>query len=119
MTFSSDALAGRVAMITGGATGIGFGIAKAFVGVGAKVVLASRNLEQLNAAVASLRELGGEATAVQTDVRSPEAVEGAVNAAVETFGALDIMIANAAGNFVVPTAEMSPNAWKTVIDIDL
>jgi NAD(P)-dependent dehydrogenase (short-subunit alcohol dehydrogenase family) len=119
MTFSPDALAGRVALITGGATGIGFGIAKAFVGVGAKVVLASRNLEQLGSAVASLRELGGEAVAVQTDVRNPEAVDAAVAIAVETFGGLDIMIANAAGNFVVPTAEMSSNAWRTVIDIDL
>lgn len=119
MTFASDALAGRVAFITGGATGIGFGIARAFVQAGARVVLASRNLESLNAAAARLRELGGEAKALQTDVRSFESVAGAVEAAVTAYGALDVMIANAAGNFVVPTAEMSPNAWKTVIDIDL
>jgi NAD(P)-dependent dehydrogenase (short-subunit alcohol dehydrogenase family) len=119
MTFSPDALAGRVAIITGGGSGIGFGIAKAFVGAGAKVVLASRNFDKLNAAVATLRELDGEALAVQTDVRNDESVEALVKATQSAYGALDIMIANAAGNFVVPTAEMSPNAWKVVIDIDL
>jgi NAD(P)-dependent dehydrogenase (short-subunit alcohol dehydrogenase family) len=119
MLFSHDALAGRVAMITGGATGIGRGIAEAFVDLGAKVVLASRNLEKLNAAVDALRERGGEAMAVQADVRNYEAVESAVGACVSNYGALDIMIANAAGNFVVPAAEMTPNAWKTVVEIDL
>jgi NAD(P)-dependent dehydrogenase (short-subunit alcohol dehydrogenase family) len=119
MTFSHDALAGRVAIITGGGTGIGFGIAKAFVKAGAKVALASRKLEQLNHAVDELRGSGGEAIAIQTDVRDYGAIEAAVKTTVDTFGALDIMIANAAGNFVVPAAEMSLNAWKTVIDIDL
>jgi len=119
MTFSSDALAGRVAVITGGATGIGFGIAQRFVELGAKVVLASRKAEQLDLAVSRLRELGGEAIAIPTDVRNFEAVEAMVAGAVAEFGALDVMIANAAGNFVVPTAEMSANAWKVVIDIDL
>lgn len=119
MTFSGDALAGRVALITGGGSGIGLGIAKAFARCGAKVVLASRDLEKLEKAVSEIAELGGEAFAVQADVRSPEAVENAVRVAVETFGSLDVMIANAAGNFVVPAAEMSANAWKVVIDIDL
>jgi NAD(P)-dependent dehydrogenase (short-subunit alcohol dehydrogenase family) len=119
MTFSSDALADRVAIITGGASGIGFGIAQAFVAAGAKVVLASRKIDQLNAAVAAIRALGGEAMAAQTDVRSYDAVEAAVKLTVDAYGGLDIMIANAAGNFVARTAEMSPNAWKAVIDIDL
>lgn len=119
MTFSKDALAGRVAIITGGATGIGFGIAKSFVGVGAKVVLASRKMDKLNLAVSELRGLGGEAMAVQADVRDYGAVEAVVKAAVDAYGAVDIMIANAAGNFFVPVSEMSPNAWKVVVDIDL
>jgi NAD(P)-dependent dehydrogenase (short-subunit alcohol dehydrogenase family) len=118
-TFPPGALAGRVALITGGGTGIGFGIAQGFVKAGAKVVLASRNLDQLNIAVGKLKELGGEAMAVRTDVRNYEEVEAAVKATVDTYGALDIMIANAAGNFFVPTAEMSLNAWRVVIDIDL
>lgn len=119
MTFASNALEGRVALITGGASGIGFGIARAFARTGARLVLASRNKERLDAAVAELRATGAEAIAVKTDVRSFDEVSAAVRAATERFGALDVVIANAAGNFVVPAAEMSPNAWKVVIDIDL
>lgn len=119
MTFSKDALAGRVAIITGGGSGIGLGIAKALAGCGARLVLASRNIERLDGAVAELTRLGAEVVSVQADVRSYDDVEKAVQIATETFGSLDIMIANAAGNFVVPAADMSPNAWKTVIDIDL
>jgi len=119
MTFASDALAGRVALITGGGSGIGFGIAKAFASVGARLVIASRNAERLEGAVKAITELGGEAVAVQADVRSYEDVQKAVGTALDRYGALDIMVANAAGNFVVPAAEMSPNAWKVVIDIDL
>ncbi|WP_319517653.1 SDR family oxidoreductase [uncultured Martelella sp.] len=119
MTFREDALAGRVALITGGGSGIGFGIAKAFAAAGAKLVLASRNAERLETAIGELKAMGAEAIAVTADVRKFEDVESAVKTAVDTFGHLDVMIANAAGNFVVPLAEMSPNAWKVVIDIDL
>lgn len=119
MTFTNDAIAGRVALITGGGSGIGFGIAKALAACGARVVLASRNSERLDSAVTEITSSGGDAIAVQTDVRSIDDVENAVQSATGNFGSLDIMIANAAGNFVVPAAEMSPNAWKTVIDIDL
>jgi NAD(P)-dependent dehydrogenase (short-subunit alcohol dehydrogenase family) len=119
MTFASDALAGRVAVITGGGSGIGLGIAKAFAGTGARLVLASRNIERLEAATEEIKGLGGEAIAVQADVRDYEDLNKVVATAVTKYGALDIMIANAAGNFVVPAAEMSPNAWKVVIDIDL
>lgn len=119
MTFASDALAGRVAIITGGGSGIGLGIAKAMARTGARLVLASRNLEKLQAAVDDIKAEGGEAVAVQADVRNFQDVERAVAVAVDSFGGLDIMVANAAGNFVVPAAEMSPNAWKVVIDIDL
>ena len=119
MTFSADALAGRVALITGGGSGIGFGIAKAFAAAGARLVLASRSPERLDRAVKEIRETGGEVISVQADVRDPDAVAAAVKAATDTYGSLDILVANAAGNFVVPAAEMSPNAWKVVIDIDL
>ncbi len=119
MTYSKDALAGRVALITGGATGIGFGIASEFASLGAKVVLASRKQENLDTAVEQIRAAGGEVSSIRTDVRNYGEVEAAVQFAVDTYGGLDIMIANAAGNFVVPTAEMSPRAWQVVIDIDL
>lgn len=119
MTFTENALAGRVALITGGGSGIGLGIAKAMAACGARLVLASRDQEKLDRAVAEIAASGGEAIAVKTDVRHWDDVEAAVRAAQERFGGLDIMIANAAGNFVVPAADMSPNAWKVVIDIDL
>jgi NAD(P)-dependent dehydrogenase (short-subunit alcohol dehydrogenase family) len=119
MTFTVDALAGRVALITGGGSGIGFGIAKAFAQTGAKLVLASRNVDRLNSAVEELKNLGAEVIAVQADVRNYQDVEQVVEKAIETFGSLDIVVANAAGNFVVPAAEMSVNAWRVVVDIDL
>jgi NAD(P)-dependent dehydrogenase (short-subunit alcohol dehydrogenase family) len=118
-SFSPSALSGRVALITGGGSGLGFGIAKAFVQCGAKVVIASRRLEVLEKAAEELRSMGGTVLVVQTDVRDPAQVDAAVDAAVKAFGSLDIMIANAAGNFLVPVADMSVNAWKVVIDIDL
>ncbi len=119
MSFTADALAGRVAIITGGATGIGLGIAKAFTHAGAQVVLASRNVERLSRAVDEIAASGGQAISVQADVRDYEQVEHVVKEAVDAYGGVDVMIANAAGNFVVPAAEMSSNAWKVVIDIDL
>ncbi|WP_163271812.1 SDR family oxidoreductase [Chelativorans alearense] len=119
MTYTKDALAGRVALITGGGSGIGLGIAKALAAAGAKLLLASRNVERLDSALEELRCLGAEAARVKCDVRKYEEVEAAVKTAGEIYGSLDIVVANAAGNFVVPAAEMSPNAWKVVIDIDL
>jgi NAD(P)-dependent dehydrogenase (short-subunit alcohol dehydrogenase family) len=119
MMGTSQALAGRVALITGGGSGIGLGIAKAFALAGASVVLASRKLERLEESVRHIETLGGKALACKTDVRSYEEVAGAMDAAARAFGGLDIVVANAAGNFLAPAREMSINAWKTVIDIDL
>lgn len=116
---SRQPLDNRVALITGGATGIGFGIAGHYAAHGARVVLASRNRDQLDQAVKQLRRAGGEAMAVTLDVRDYGAVEQGIAAVLERYGALDILVNNAAGNFVCPTAEMSANAWKSVIDIDL
>ena len=117
--FAPDCLKGRIALVTGGGSGIGFAIAQALAGAGANVVIASRKLDRLEEAAQDLRDSGAQALAVAADVREPEAVQAAVSAAVDRFGGLDIMIANAAGNFVVPFADMSFNAWRTVVDIDL
>lgn len=119
MSFAKDMLAGRTALITGGGSGIGFGIAQALAAHGAGVVLVSRNAERLQAAAQQIRDAGGQALAVAADVRDADAVAAAVQAAVSGFGGLDIVIANAAGNFIVPFADMSFNAWRTVVDIDL
>jgi NAD(P)-dependent dehydrogenase (short-subunit alcohol dehydrogenase family) len=117
--FSAECLKGRTALITGGGSGIGFAIAQALAGAGAQVVLASRKLDRLEAAAGTLQAGGAKVLTVAADVREPDAVQAAVTAAVNGFGGLDIMIANAAGNFVVPFADMSFNAWRTVVDIDL
>lgn len=119
MPFVRNALAGRSALVTGGGSGIGLGIARALAEAGARVVLASRNSERLEAAAASICAEGGEALAFTADVRVEGAMQAAVDATVSRFGGLDIMIANAAGNFVSSFADMSFNAWRTVIDIDL
>jgi NAD(P)-dependent dehydrogenase (short-subunit alcohol dehydrogenase family) len=117
--FAPDCLKGRAAIVTGGGSGIGFAIAQTLAQAGSKVALVSRNLDRLQDAAQILRSEGAQVLTVAADVREPEAVQAAVQATVEAFGGLDIMIANAAGNFVVPFADMSFNAWRTVIDIDL
>ncbi|SMP81781.1 SDR family oxidoreductase [Noviherbaspirillum suwonense] len=117
--FTRDMLKGRVAFITGGAGGIGLEIASTYGRLGASVVLASRNQERLDAALATLAAEGISAMALRTDVRYYDEVKSAIDTTVERLGALDILVNNAAGNFYCPTADLTPNGWRTVIDIDL
>ena len=97
--FAENTLAGRVAFITGGATGIGLEIAKHYSRLGASVVLGSRNQERLDAAVADLSETGANVAAYRMDVRNPDEVAAAIAFTVERFGALDILV----NNFNFPT----------------
>lgn len=117
--FSPDTLKGKVALITGGATGIGFAIAKHYTKLGAQVALVSRNEERLKAAATELSDEGGVATAYRADVRNYSDVKNAVDQVRNDLGSIDILINNAAGNFFCPTAQLTPNGWRTVIDIDL
>lgn len=117
--FRDDLLAGQVALVTGGGTGIGFGIAGQLAALGAHVVLASRNVERLQESADRLREAGGQASAVQLDVRDQARVQAVVQEVAERHGRLDLLVNNAAGNFYVPSEQMSANAWKAVLDIDL
>ena len=117
--FAGDTLSGRVALITGGGTGIGLEIAISYAKLGASVMLVGRNVERVETAAKAIAAEGGKAAARKTDVRNYDEVKAAVDAAIGEFGALDILVNNAAGNFVCPTAELSPNGWRTVIDIDL
>jgi peroxisomal 2,4-dienoyl-CoA reductase len=117
--FRPGLLDGQVAIITGGGTGIGFGIAELAAELGAHVVLASRKPEHLQPAVEKLVEAGGKASAEQVDVRDIEAVRAMVGRVADTHGRIDLLVNNAAGNFYVPSADMSPNAWRSVIEIDL
>lgn len=117
--FRSGLLQDQVAIITGGGTGIGFGIAELLAALGAHVVLASRKPEHLEPAVASLVEQGGRASAVAVDVRDHERVQQMVRDVHAQLGRIDILVNNAAGNFYAPSDTMSPNAWRSVIEIDL
>jgi NAD(P)-dependent dehydrogenase (short-subunit alcohol dehydrogenase family) len=111
-----ELLKDQVAIVTGGGTGIGLAISKRLVSVGARVLIASRSGEHLESGVAAI---GNGAIAFQVDVREPVQVEAMVAHAVRTLGRVDILVNNAAGNFVCRAEELSPNGWKAVIDIVL
>src|SRR5215210_5969669 len=117
--FVDELLNGHVALVTGGGTGITGGVARALAEAGARVVLVSRKMEHLEPAVEKISAGGGEAFAVAADVRVMEEVERALAATVEKFGKLDIVVNGAAGNFLCPAEELSPNGFGTVVDIDL
>lgn len=117
--FRPDLLRGQVALITGGGTGIGFGVAQLLSELGAHVVLASRKPEHLEQACATITAAGGLASAVQLDVRDAEKVKAAVDGVAQTHGRIDLLVNNAAGNFYAPSATLTPNAWKSVVEIDL
>jgi NAD(P)-dependent dehydrogenase (short-subunit alcohol dehydrogenase family) len=117
--FRPDLLAGRVALVTGGATGLGLEIAHVLGEHGARVAICSRKDENLRAAVGELHAAGIDAMHGVCDVRRYDEVEAVVTAVVDRFGALDIVVNNAAGNFPVPITGMSANAFKAVVDIDL
>ena len=110
---------GQVALITGGATGIGFGIAELLGSLGAHVVIASRKPEHLESAATTLSGKNVKVSVVPVDVREPERVKAMVEQVARDAGRLDILVNNAAGNFYAPSASLSPNAWKSVIEIDL
>ncbi|PYV22700.1 MAG: 2,4-dienoyl-CoA reductase [Acidobacteria bacterium] len=114
------ALDGRVAIITGGGTGIGRAIATEYARLGARLVLASRSLEHLEPAAQALRStFSTEVLAVPTDVRVPEQVERLSEEAARRLGSIDILVNNAAGNFICPAEKLSPNGWNAVVDIVL
>src|SRR5262245_6621901 len=117
--FKADLLAGRVALITGGGTGICRGIALAFAAHGCDVAITSRKIEHLEPTAAEIRATGRRALAKAADVRDPAAVADVVNATVSELGRLDILVNGAAGNFICLAENLSPNGFGTVVDIDL
>ena len=117
--FQANLLAGRVALITGGGTGLGLSMAKRLAGLGAKLFLVARREEPLRQATKEIRGAGGECGFATCDVRDPAAVEAAVAAAEKQFGRVDTLINNAAGNFIARTEKLSPNAFASVVGIVL
>ncbi|MDQ3281502.1 MAG: SDR family oxidoreductase [Acidobacteriota bacterium] len=113
---------GRIGIITGGATGIGFAVAREVARLGGQVVICSRKEEKLGAAVEQIRSETGRADAAQyhvLDVRDAEAVEAMAAKVDGDFGRIDFLMNNAAGNFIVAAEELSVNGWNSVIGIVL
>lgn len=117
--FSKHLMQDKVALVTGGGTGIGKAIAMALGLHGAKVVISSRKQTVLDATRSELEAQGIECLALSCDIREPETVEAVIAQTLAQWGRLDIVVNNAAGNFPARIEDLSYNAFKTVIDIDL
>jgi NAD(P)-dependent dehydrogenase (short-subunit alcohol dehydrogenase family) len=115
-----DALLGKVIVVTGGGSGLGKAMTKYFMELGAKVAITSRDLEKLKTTATELEsETGGTCLPVQCDVRHYEQVEAMLQEVLNAYGKVDVLLNNAAGNFISPTERLSANAFDTVIDIVL
>jgi NAD(P)-dependent dehydrogenase (short-subunit alcohol dehydrogenase family) len=117
--FEKKVLDGKNAIITGGGSGINLSIAKRYAEHGARVALIGRTREKLEAAAKEIRGAGGVASGHPADVRDYDALAGAIKAAREAHGEIDLVVCGAAGNFPAPALGMSANAFKSVVDIDL
>jgi NAD(P)-dependent dehydrogenase (short-subunit alcohol dehydrogenase family) len=111
--------AGVSVLVTGGGTGLGKAIASEFARLGAAIVLASRKEDHLEAGRRAIEALGSPVTTVVCDVREADAVAAAFDAAETAVGLPGVLVNNAAANFPVPAEDMSPNAWRSVVDITL
>lgn len=113
--FQSNLFAGQTILITGGGTGLGLAMATQLGALGAQLVLTSRNPEHLEAGAATLRAQGTTVHTLPCDIRDPQAVEAMVTEAVQRCGRIDGLINNAAGNIAFPTAQLSANAFQSVV----
>jgi NAD(P)-dependent dehydrogenase (short-subunit alcohol dehydrogenase family) len=115
-----DALKGKTIVVTGGGSGLGKAMTKYFLELGANVAITSRNLEKLQNTAKELEEAtGGKCLSLQCDVREFHQVEAMKDATVAHFGKVDVLLNNAAGNFISPTERLSPRAFDVIIDIVL
>ncbi|HEX3823615.1 MAG TPA: SDR family oxidoreductase [Mycobacteriales bacterium] len=105
---------GQVVVVTGGGTGLGKAIAIEFARLGAAVGIASRSAEHRETGVTAVESVGTKAVGVELDVREPESVAAAFDAVEAALGPVTTLINNAAANFPVPAAELSPNGWRAV-----
>ncbi len=119
MNPSKFSVEGKVTIVTGGGTGVGAGIAREFARAGAKVLIASRKAENLARVRGQITAEGGVCEYQVCDVRDPSAVDEMVAAAVRHFGRLDVLINNHVASLKVPSLELSPNAWKAIVAVNL
>ena len=117
--FAPGTLKDRVAVVTGGGTGIGLAVAKRLGSLGARLVIGSRNSANLETGSAELLHAGFDPLIVQVDVRKPEQVDELVQRTIKHFGHIDILVNNAAGNFVCRAEDLTPNGWNAVVGIVL
>jgi NAD(P)-dependent dehydrogenase (short-subunit alcohol dehydrogenase family) len=109
----------KVAIITGGSSGMGKAMAKKFAEAGAQVVITGRNLERLEQTKEEIEQYKGQVLCFQMDVRDPLKAQDMVNATINSFGKIDFLVNNAAGNFISPAEDLSINGWNAVVNIVL
>ena len=114
-----ELLKDQVAIVTGGGTGLGLAIACRLGELGARIAIGSRQAEHLERGSAELRHAGIDPLCVQVDVRNPEQVDEMVQRVVRHFGRIDMLVNNAAGNFICRAEDLSPNGWNAVVGIVL
>ncbi len=114
-----DSFGGKTVLVTGAGTGLGRAFALRFAELGAHVVPSARRAERLQAVAQEIRGKGGRALVCPLDIRDPKAVEEAVQRTVDETGRIDVLVNNAAGNFVCRAERLSPNGWNAVVNIVL
>ena len=117
--FAPGLLAGRTALVTGGGTGIGLAIARELGGLGARIVIAARDRDRLDAAAVALRERGIDVYAHPVNIRREEDVEALFHAIDQHVGPPDILVNNAGGQFAAPALDITPNGFRAVVDLNL
>jgi NAD(P)-dependent dehydrogenase (short-subunit alcohol dehydrogenase family) len=110
---------GTSVFITGAGTGLGKAIAGEFARLGANITIASRKPEHLDAGREAIEAMGRKVLTVACDIRDPDAISAAFDAATDAFGLPSVLVNNAAANFPATAEDLSPNAWRTVVDITL
>lgn len=117
--FNPDLLAGKVAFVTGGGSGVNLAIGEALAALGARIGICGRTQSRLDGGRATLEAQGADVFAAVADVRDPDAVEDALSGCKAALGPVDILVCGAAGNFIAPAEAISAKGFRTVVEIDL